>query len=1018
MANQLFVYSWSCDDDDYRQQQQQQQQQQQYNKPTRIRIYGIDDSNETICLRINNFTPYVYIEMYDIYDETSLNQELRKYCITTEIVMREHLYNFKTGIHPFMMCICSSRKQISAINWRLKSPINGRTFKCHESMASSILQLVSLRGISMAGWLKYNGYEINDQDRISSCDKEYTVKWKSLYPCDDNDSGKMVIPKIMAFDFEVNSEIVNAFPDDRPGDAIFQISCVFNDNRKILLTIEGIDLKSSSLLDGIEVISYKNEEALLHGFLHLIDIEKPNVISGYNIFKFDIPYLMKRCDRFYLSEELRSIGFNKSTPAIQKSIKLDGNKYGKKEDDFYIDWEGILILDLLPIVRRDYKLDNYKLHTVATTFLDGVGKDPVTVNDIFEAYRTKKLAKVGKYCVQDSDLCIRLLDKLNCWIGLSEMAKVCNVSIFSLYTEGQQLKIYSQVYKYCLKENIVIDTNAYQASANERYIGAHVFDPIPGYYKRVVPLDFSSLYPSIIIAYNICYSTIVIDESVKDEDCNIFEWEDHVCCDHDPQIIRSKELTKIIREMEDECKDLMHKRDIFTSKLEKQKIQKRINELRKRQKPYREERQKLKKPNKQNQYDSDGKLIPSKICEKRFYRFLKPSIKKGVIPTIIQNLLSSRKAIKNKIKDALKNGISDITVLDKSQLAYKVSANSMYGGMGVRKGYLPFMPGAMCVTYIGRISLEKTANLIKTKFEGELIYGDTDSNYVIFPTILTVEDTWNYAIKVADEISKEFPSPMKLEFEQTIYERFVILSKKRYMYQSISKDGILDTKIGKKGVVLARRDNSKLLRRIYERLAELIFDKYSTNDILYYILDSINDIFRNVIDKSDYIITQRVGNSNGDIDDNGKLGDYKVKALPDDYNDREKELNGMSEREYYVKSCPAQIQLAERMKNRGTPIDIGSRIEFVAIESNDKKNHCTLGDKIEDYDYYIKRSKYLTIDKLYYLHTLINPIDQLLDVGINDKEFIATQYKYRTKYKKVINELHNKFRTRIIVDTD
>jgi len=65
-------------------------------------------------------------------------------------------------------------------------------------------------------------------------------------------------------------------------------------------------------------------------------------------------------------------------------------------------------------------------------------------------------------------------------------------------------------------------------------------------------------------------------------------------------------------------------------------------------------------------------------------------------------------------------------VYDKEQLAYKVSANSMYGAMGVRRGYLPFMPGAMCVTYAGRNALEKTAELIQSQFRGTLIYGDTD----------------------------------------------------------------------------------------------------------------------------------------------------------------------------------------------------------------------------------------------------------------------------------------------------
>lgn len=61
------------------------------------------------------------------------------------------------------------------------------------------------------------------------------------------------------------------------------------------------------------------------------------------------------------------------------------------------------------------------------------------------------------------------------WIGLTEMAKTCKTSIFSLYTQGQQIKVFSQLYQYCLDENIVVETDAYQVSENERFIGLKYF---------------------------------------------------------------------------------------------------------------------------------------------------------------------------------------------------------------------------------------------------------------------------------------------------------------------------------------------------------------------------------------------------------------------------------------------------------------------------------------------------------------------------------------------------------------
>ena len=139
------------------------------------------------------------------------------------------------------------------------------------------------------------------------------------------------------------------------------------------------------------------------------------------------------------------------------------------------------------------------------------------------------------------------------------------------------------------------------------------------------------------------------DESIPDSDCNIIEWDDHIGCEHDTQ-----------------------KRTV--------------------------------KP----------KTI---MCAHRRYRFLKKP--KGVMPSLLEYLLNARKETRKEIKnikESLKNCNDDkkcedmktqITVLNKRQLAYKVSANSMYGAMGVRRGYLPFQPGAMCTTAQGRKSIEK-----------------------------------------------------------------------------------------------------------------------------------------------------------------------------------------------------------------------------------------------------------------------------------------------------------------------
>lgn len=291
-------------------------------------------------------------------------------------------------------------------------------------------------------------------------------------------------------------------------------------------------------------------------------------------------------------------------------------------------------------------------------------------------------------CIQDSVLVVKLMEKTQTWVGLTEQASTYNTSIFSIYTQGQQIKVFSQVYKYCLNNNIIVEKDGYVAKEDERYVGAHVFPPEPGLYERVLPFDFASLYPSTIIAYNIDYSTIVFDESIPDSLCHVMEWSDHLFCDHDPKVIRKKQLSDYIETQQYKLKELREKRDKKTNKLCRKEIVDEINKITEEMKPYREERAQVAKT-----------ISKNTMCAERRYRFLKEP--KGVIPTILQNLLdaraNTRKIIKNNKKDISiledKDKIKDLkllnNVLDKRQLAYKISANSMYGSMGVKKDICP-----------------------------------------------------------------------------------------------------------------------------------------------------------------------------------------------------------------------------------------------------------------------------------------------------------------------------------------
>ena len=1056
----FFIYQWHIDEKE--------------EEVTAIRIYGIDEENNNVCLRVNNFTPFVYLELPDNIKWNESKAQIvsnkldtllgDKRPIIKSLVMRKKLYGAHIDskgnpkLFPYLFCSFSTKNDITQLGYKIRRPfpISGVglvKLKIHEQSADPILQLTCTRNIPSAGWITFSGKRVKDEEKITLCHHEFNVRYKNLSRLERN---VVAHPKIMGFDIEVNSTNPSAMPKaENPGDKVFQISCVMSregsdeDYTKYLLSLGDPDQEVTG--EDVIIQRFETESALLEGFVELIRTENPNIISGYNILGFDIPYMIERSKYNMCICSFDLQGFHKFAHAKEKTIKWSSSAYGTQEFQF-LDAEGRLYIDLLPLVKRDFKMDNYKLKTISTYFL-GATKDPLSVKGIFKCYRIgikkneneeyspkarRAMGVVGKYCVQDSVLVVKLMNKLQTWVGLCEMAKTCNVGIFTLYTAGQQIKVYSQVYQYCMYNNITVEQDAYITGEDERYVGAHVFDPIPGVYDRVLPFDFASLYPTTIIAYNIDYSTWVTDENIPDDDCHVMEWEDHVHCIHDPKVIRKGQLTALIDKEKEKMKDLRTKRDKTNDILRKKEFKDEIDKLILGTKPYIEERSNLVK--------SKPKFS---MCAKRYYRFLKEP--KGVLPTILQNLLDARKNTRTEIKqhkkkieelqkhsgneEEINNLKGLINVLDKRQLSYKISANSMYGAMGVRKGYLPFMPGAMCTTYMGRVSIELVAKVIPEKFKGELVYGDTDSNYIHFPHLKTAEESWDYAEYVADEVSKLFPPPMKLEFEEVIYWRFFILTKKRYMYKSCGRDGIVDEKIGKKGVLLARRDNSMFIRKIYEQLIMKIFNREDMDSVTYFILEEINKLCSNSFNYTDFTVTKKVGSTDNMaikpfVDEKGvgnsnkvKIGEYTAPILstePDKKEHQFKLKNASTPKEYYIKCLPAQVQLAERMKRRGQRVDSGSRLEYVITE-----NGGHLGkqyDKVESSEYFALHRDVLRLDFMYYLKLFTNPGDQVLNVAYKNspgfqKDFVLEQYKYRTKVRtKLLNELKSLFTPKLVCE--
>ena len=170
----------------------------------------------------------------------------------------------------------------------------------------------------------------------------------------------------------------------------------------------------------------------------------PDILTGYNINNFDLPYLLNRAKTLRV-DNFSFLGRIINTPSVVKETVLQSKQMGRRENKS-INIEGRVTFDLLLVLIRDYKLRSYTLNAVSYHFL-GEQKEDVhhsVISDL-QAGNAQTRRRLAVYCLKDAYLPLRLLDKLMCIINAMEMARVTGVPLSYLQTRGQQIKVVSQL---------------------------------------------------------------------------------------------------------------------------------------------------------------------------------------------------------------------------------------------------------------------------------------------------------------------------------------------------------------------------------------------------------------------------------------------------------------------------------------------------------------------------------------------------------------------------------------------
>jgi len=857
--------------------------------------------------------------------------------------------------------------------------------------------------------------------------REYEADWRTMTKLPED--MWFTYPIIFSWDIECYSHNPKKFPSKHNSkDRIFSISITTQvhmkeNTRKDIIIIIG----PSDPIDNVVTYNVEDEDELIRKFFYIVKDEDPDVFIGYNIFGFDYDYLDARI--LTSGQEWDNIGRLLEQKCEIKDIKWHSGAYGHNNIN-YIDAAGRISVDMYPYIKRDYKLPLYNLNTVGHYFL-GENKTDLKYDEMFEIhkemtesmkvlrettgkdncieamnvlkdynlkeheeYNLKKAIEgntlIVKYNVQDSVLVLKLFEKLNVWISLIELSSIVRVTPMEFFTRGQQVRCIAQLYHASSHRNIVLtrrDTDFIF------FNGGYVADPRAGFWELVICFDFNSLYPSIMIAYNICFTTLMRNiDDVKKDDYH------HFSIDQEEPL-----------EVKPPSNDNFDYGDYFD--------------------------------------DDEGEIKGDKSqkVDKHYdFGFVKKDVQKGLLPEILENLLSNRKDAKKEMKKATKMmevfddnllipyrentdiKIEDLndkgrelmksyfnvetgnvkeyserinqeffsykvkeTMYNSRQLGLKVSANSIYGFLGAQvTGKFSLIEGSMCVTSRGRELIIQASKFFEDKYDAITVYGDTDSTMVYVPSLGNdPSKVWEMAEKMEDHINGKdgqgegiFPPPLYLEFEKAM--RSLFMKKKKYAYMTYDRKGNIIKEKGSdkyelnvKGIILARRDNCQWLRDTYEKCIRSIFDEKS----IYEVYDIINKAIVDCVELKYHDDNQE---NMKEITNQLSI----IRAMGSNYKSKSYFLSIFSD---LMKSIGKPIAPSERFKfvvvndHQGRDkIGYRMRTDVMFTEQWNKEN-MIYGEKLPE-DYELKTDQYPPeeIDSSYYImNVLKEPIDQLFEFG-------------------------------------
>jgi len=760
-----------------------------------IRLWCMDRQSKPCLLRVRDFPIFCKAELPRLKDYNGdpiswddqrcseivndINKKLDKKELSpirewSFIEQNRLYYHSSKKKYPFLLLVFNTVKHMYEASTACKSIYTRRYGKInipfYEMDSPQYNKMYSLQNMSMTDRFTCKAQEIPPEhpDRISKPGSknrpfsEYQIKWKTMKPSKDV---WFSYPVLCSFDIESYSHNHRTFPEKHDDeDIIFSISLTFSrymsiEERTDIIIIIGDTHPPEKIIPSEEgkliIYNVEDEKSLLEKFFELIIEYDPDVFTGYNIYGFDFDYMDARIlDTGDLWPNMSRL--DEESGGLFKIKNLSWSSSGRGANKMFIpQCSGRVSFDMYKYVEMDYKMSVYTLEAVANKFL-GEGKEDLKYHEMFkihhEVTQIMRCDKIGepvdqerrekciqdnsmivKYNVQDSLLVTKLFEKLGVWTSVIELSSIVRVIPMHFCTRGQQIRCVAQIYHAASHKDIVMTIRQVDPIFFE---GGLVENPIVGFWKDILCFDFTSLYPSICIANNICFTTLV------------------------------KDIKKYLKK---HSEDTIH---IFNIKQEEPVGW---------------------KPPKQDRFDYTNYIEdeekseekPEKVMREYTFGFVKREVKKGLVPGIEENLLSTRKNVKKDLKKSqynvktigkklfdrireekdirvmdiddeiciefikkscpestpetflkdilenLKNTFSSenqvmVIFHDSRQKGLKICANSLYGFYGSQAtNRYSLIEGSIVITFTGRSLIRDAGSFFNKYYGAEVVYGDS-----------------------------------------------------------------------------------------------------------------------------------------------------------------------------------------------------------------------------------------------------------------------------------------------------